>query len=172
MTNVHYNVFWIMGLSSSGKSTISEIILKNFPSFYLLDNDNFRKNYPNSFTREIRLLTCNDILMEAKELSKYHNVIVNKITPYEEIRKHNREVLGNHYYEIYCKCPIEILIQRDVKGLYKKALNGNLNNMIGISKEINDIYEEPINPDLVIDTTASLYDTEKLVVDFIKSRIG
>ena len=69
------------------------------------------------------------------------------ISPYRDVRAESRAEIGN-FIEVYCKCPLEMLIQRDVKGLYKKALAGEISNFTGIS----DPYEEPLNPEVVCET--------------------
>ena len=74
-------------------------------------------------------------------------VITAAISPYRETRDKNRELIGD-FVEVYAKCPIEVLAERDVKGLYKKALAGEIPNFTGIS----DPYEEPLNPEVVIET--------------------
>lgn len=73
------------------------------------------------------------------------------ISPYREVRAEVRAAIerdGAEFIEIYVKCPLEVLIERDVKGLYKKALAGEISNFTGIS----DPYEEPRAPDIVIES--------------------
>jgi adenylyl-sulfate kinase len=69
------------------------------------------------------------------------------ISPYREIRD---EIRGQHnrFFEVYVKCPLDTLVERDVKGLYRKALNGEIANFTGVS----DPYEEPFGPELVIES--------------------
>ena len=74
-------------------------------------------------------------------------VITAAISPYRDIRDQNRELIGD-FVEVYAKCSIEELTRRDVKGLYEKALRGEIQNFTGIS----DPYEEPLNPEVVVDT--------------------
>lgn len=167
-----YPVLWFMGMSGSGKSTVSDIVLQYFPEFHFIDNDSFRKKYPNSFTREMRIKTCTDLLHCAKEESSRHPVLVNKITPYEEIRSNNRRVLGTQYHEIYCKCPLSVLFDRDVKGLYKKALEGSVQHMIGVSLHEDDVYEEPTKPNLVLDTTQDISETTEQIITYVKRILG
>jgi adenylyl-sulfate kinase len=69
------------------------------------------------------------------------------ISPYREIRDEVRKMHGK-FFEVYVKCPIDALAERDVKGLYKKALAGEIKNFTGVS----DPYEEPLNPELVVQT--------------------
>ena len=69
------------------------------------------------------------------------------ISPYRAIRDYNREEIGD-FVEVYCNCPLELCIERDVKGLYKNALAGEITNYTGVS----DPYEEPLNPEVVLET--------------------
>lgn len=80
----------------------------------------------------------------ARELNKYvPYVICSFVAPYEEIRKKIKADIM-----VYVKCPVDMCIQRDVKGLYKKALAGEIKNFTGL----NGPYEEPINPDVIVET--------------------
>jgi adenylyl-sulfate kinase len=74
-------------------------------------------------------------------------VITAAISPYRDIRDQNRKLIGE-FVEVYARCSIEELTRRDVKGLYEKALRGEIQNFTGIS----DPYEEPLNPEVVVDT--------------------
>ena len=73
--------------------------------------------------------------------------IASAISPYREVRDEVRAMIGD-FVEVYVKCPIEVLKERDVKGLYAKALRGEIPNFTGIS----DPYEEPLNPEVVLET--------------------
>ncbi|HHF58560.1 MAG TPA: adenylyl-sulfate kinase, partial [candidate division WOR-3 bacterium] len=69
------------------------------------------------------------------------------VSPYREIRDEIRKEIGN-FVEVYVKCPVEVCIERDVKGMYKKALKGEIKNFTGI----DDPYEEPLNPEVIVET--------------------
>ena len=69
------------------------------------------------------------------------------ISPYEDVRRYNRERIGR-YVEVFCKCDLDTLVKRDVKGLYKKAIAGEIKNFTGVS----DPYEDPSNPEIVVDS--------------------
>ena len=71
------------------------------------------------------------------------------ISPYREIRDEIRQRIGN-FVEVYVECPIDVLAERDVKGLYKKALAGEIKNFTGVS----DPYEPPVSPEVLVDTSA------------------
>jgi len=74
-------------------------------------------------------------------------VLTSFISPYRDVRARSREEIGN-FIEVYCKAPLEALIERDVKGLYTKALRGEIENFTGIS----DTYEEPLHPEIICET--------------------
>ncbi|MCX7012226.1 MAG: adenylyl-sulfate kinase [Candidatus Sumerlaeota bacterium] len=143
---------WFTGLSGAGKSTLAREIeaalLERGLKVELLDGDIVRTNLSKGlgFSKEDRdenirrigfvshLLTRNDVV-----------VIVAAISPYRSVREENRKRIGR-YVEVYCQCPLDVLIQRDVKGLYKKALAGEIQHFTGIS----DPYEEPEKPEIHI----------------------
>lgn len=145
---------WLVGLSGSGKSTLAEKIVENLNSnrkkVQLIDGDIMREEIGGMFgyTREERVKAANVYRAMCKLLNNNGiNVVVAAISPYEEIRKKNRERIEN-YIEINVNCPIEKCIERDPKGLYKRALNGNEKNVIGIDEE----YEFPQNSDMEVRT--------------------
>ena len=96
----------------------------------------FRPEKETPIPFERNLLTRNDVV-----------AIAAAIAPYDEIRKENRRLIGS-YVEVYCKCPIEELVKRDVKGLYAKALKGEIKNFTGVS----DPYEEPLDAEVIVET--------------------
>ena len=90
------------------------------------------------------------------------------ISPFYHDRKKAHELLGNDFIEIYCQCDIEICEQRDVKGLYKKARNGEIQHFTGISSP----YEVPENAELVVDTgTLSIEDAVQQVMQYLEQNI-
>ena len=155
-------VFWFMGLSGSGKSTISTGVIKRveaeFPDvkWKLLDGDVMRGILGGEIGYSVpeRRKSARIMGMLANTLAEENiNVIVANISAFEDIRQIMRGYIEN-YNEIYCKCTIEACIGRDPKGNYKKQFKEGVKDFIGL-----DIpFEEPQNPDLVIDT-------EKLNVD-------
>ena len=74
-------------------------------------------------------------------------VLTSFISPYREVRAHAREEIGN-FVEVYAKCSLEVCKERDVKGLYEKAIKGEIKEFTGIS----DPYEEPLNPEILLET--------------------
>jgi len=143
---------WFTGLPCCGKTTIAkklyEILKKHGYKVEHLDGDILRKDLTSDlgFSKKDREENLKRVTFVAKLLTR-NNVIVlaTFVSPYEKRRQKIRKEI-NKFIEIYVKCPVEICIKRDVKGMYKKALAGKIKDFTGI----NDPYEEPINPDLVI----------------------
>ena len=145
---------WFTGLSCSGKTTISrrvaEELLKRGLKVEILDGDVVRTNLSKGlgFSKEDRDTNIKRIGFVCKLLSRNGVVAIGAaISPYREVRDYNRQEIGD-FVEVYCKCPLEVCIERDVKGLYKKALAGEISNYTGVS----DPYEEPLNPEVVLET--------------------
>ena len=145
---------WFTGLSCSGKTTVSkavaEELLKRGLKVEVLDGDVVRTNLSKGlgFSKEDRDTNIKRIGFVCKLLSRNGVVAIGAaISPYREIRDYNRQEIGD-FIEVYCKCPLEVCIERDVKGLYKKALAGEITNYTGVS----DPYEEPLNPEVELET--------------------
>ena len=150
-------VIWFLGMSGAGKSTIAcelEQRLKKLNySVKWINGDIFRKttSTPGSFTKKEILNNNYRIIQHCKELiDKSDFLIVSVISPYEQTRSFARESFGCRYFEVFVECPIDELVKRDTKGLYKKALNGQIDNLIGFSEK--SVYQRPRNPDIVINT--------------------
>jgi len=145
---------WFTGLSCSGKTTISrqvaEELRKRGLKVEILDGDVVRTNLSKGlgFSKEDRDTNIKRIGFVCKLLSRNGVVAIGAaISPYREVRDYNRREIGD-FVEVYCKCPLEVCIERDVKGLYKKALAGEIPNYTGVS----DPYEEPLNPEVLLET--------------------
>ena len=145
---------WFTGLSGSGKSAIADevakILIHRNMKVERLDGDIVRKSLTRDlgFSREDRDKNIERVTFVAKLLSRNGvATIVSFISPYREKRDTAREEAEN-FIEVFVKCSLEALIERDVKGLYKKALNGEIKNFTGVS----DPYEEPENPEIVVET--------------------
>lgn len=146
---------WFTGLSGSGKTTLSkrlelELRRRGIQKVELLDGDVIRTHLSEGlgFSKEDRDANIKRIGFVCKLLSRNGVVaIAAAISPYREIRDFNRKEIGD-FVEVYCKCPLEICIRRDVKGLYRKALAGEIKNYTGV----DDPYEEPLKPEVTLET--------------------
>jgi adenylyl-sulfate kinase len=145
---------WFTGLPSAGKSTASVLLAAELRArglkIEVLDGDAVRTNLSQGlgFSREDRIINVKRIGFVCELLSRNGVVaIAAVIAPYREARDYNRVKIGD-YVEVFCKCPLEVLIERDVKGLYKKALAGEVKNLTGLQ----DPYEEPENAEITICT--------------------
>jgi len=145
---------WLTGMSGAGKSTISGALMDRFHAagakVELLDGDIVRTNLSQGlgFSREDRDTNIRRIGFVSELLSRNGIiVVVAAISPYRATREEVRARIAN-FVEVHVDCPIEVLAARDVKGLYKKALAGEVGNFTGIS----DPYEPPVNPDVLVRT--------------------
>ncbi len=145
---------WFTGLSGAGKTTIADrletALRERGHDVEVLDGDVVRTHLSKGlgFSKEDRDTNIRRIAFVAHLLSRNGvAVITAAISPYRDIRDEAREMIGD-FIEVYAKCPIDVLAERDVKGLYKKALAGEIQNFTGVS----DPYEEPLNAEVVVDT--------------------
>ena len=144
---------WFTGLPCSGKTTIAKevkrILEEKDIDVELLDGDTVRAYIRNKdFSKEGRNKHLRYIALMARLLSKRNVVVLcSFVSPYRENRDFAREINDN-FIEVYVKTPIEVCIQRDVKGMYKKALAGEIKGFTGI----DDPYEEPDNPEVLVET--------------------
>ncbi|QNF33847.1 adenylyl-sulfate kinase [Adhaeribacter swui] len=149
-------VIWMVGLSGSGKSTLAKglefALHERGHLTQLLDGDNLRSGINNNlgFSDADRL---ENIRRSAETAKLFLNAglvtICSFISPTAEIRSMAKNIIGaTDFYEVYINAPFEVCAQRDVKGLYKKALNGEIKNFTGLDAP----FEEPQNPDLEIRT--------------------
>jgi len=147
---------WFTGLSGAGKSTISAIIEQSLRAagarVEVLDGDIVRTHLSKGlgFSKEDRDTNIRRIGFVAEMLSRHGTIaIVAAISPYRAVREEVRARIRN-FVEVYVECPIEVLAERDVKGLYKRALAGEIPSFTGVS----DPYEPPVNPDVVVNSSA------------------
>jgi adenylyl-sulfate kinase len=145
---------WFTGLSGAGKSTVSAIVEAELRQRGLrvevLDGDVIRTNLSKGlgFSKEDRDTNIRRIGWVCEVLARNGVVaIAAAISPYHEIRDEIRGKIGN-FVEVYMECSIAVLAERDVKGLYKKALAGEIKNFTGV----DDPYEPPVNPEVVCHT--------------------
>jgi adenylylsulfate kinase len=146
---------WFTGLSGSGKTTITNVLLKELrrrgTKLEVLDGDIVRQNLSKGlgFSKEDRDTNIRRVAFVADLLSRNEvPVITAAISPYREIRDEARALMNGRFIEAYVKASVEVCAERDVKGLYEKAFKGEIKEFTGVS----DPYEPPEDPELVIDT--------------------
>ncbi|MCQ6281448.1 adenylyl-sulfate kinase [Bacillus sp. EB600] len=171
----HSFVIWFTGLSGSGKSTVANAVAtrlyENEIRNYVLDGDNIRHglNKDLGFTEEDRKENIRRIGEVSKLFVDSAQVVLTAfISPFQADRQVVRDLLEeDEFVEVFVKCPIEECEKRDPKGLYVKARQGIISDFTGISSP----YEEPENPELVVET--NLYTIEECVdqvIAYLKSR--
>jgi adenylylsulfate kinase len=151
---------WFTGLPCSGKTTIADklalIIKEKGKNVERLDGDIVRKGLTRDlgFSKEDRDMNIERVTFVAKLLTR-NNVVVlaTFVSPYIARRQKTREEIGE-YIEVYVKASLEECIKRDVKGMYKKALAGEIKNFTGI----DDPYEAPPSPEIIVDTDVESVD--------------
>jgi adenylyl-sulfate kinase len=150
-------IIWFTGLSGSGKTTICSILMNKLKSdgysVEWYDGDRVREELKieSDFSKEGILKNNFEVINKINAVKgSVDFILISLITPFNEVRHYARKTFGKEYFEVYIKCDKDTLIERDTKGLYKKALNGELDNLIGFSDKL--LYEEPSAPDLILET--------------------
>jgi len=145
---------WFTGLSGSGKTTIAQHLEQELRRRGLkverLDGDIVRQGLTRDlgFSKEDRDKNIERVTFVARLLTRNDVIVLcSFISPYRARRDLSRQEIGQ-FVEVYVECPLEVLIQRDVKGMYRKALAGEIKEFTGIS----DPYEPPENPEIVCHT--------------------
>ena len=148
---------WFTGLSGAGKTTISDLVAPALREkglkIEVLDGDVVRTNLSKGlgFSKEDRDTNILRIGWVCEVLSRNDVVAIGAaISPYREIRDQIRNNVGR-FVEVYVEAPLEVLADRDVKGLYRKAMAGEIQNFTGV----NDPYEEPLHPEVVCHSDGS-----------------
>jgi adenylylsulfate kinase len=165
---------WFTGLSGSGKTTITNLLVKELrqrgSKLEVLDGDIVRENLSKGlgFSKEDRDTNIRRIAFVANLLSRNGvPVITAAISPYREIRDEARELMDNRFIETYVKASVEVCEQRDVKGLYAKARSGEIKEFTGIS----DPYEPPTDPELVLETESqSPEQSARQILDYLEEK--
>ena len=145
---------WFTGLPCSGKSAVAdraaEILKERGYKVERLDGDIVRQDLTRDlgFSKADRDENIRRVTFVSKLLTRNGVIVLTSfISPYIEVRARARREIGS-FIEVYTKCPLEICIQRDTKGMYKKAIAGQIKEFTGIS----DPYEEPARPELLLET--------------------
>lgn len=165
-------VLWFTGLPVSGKSMLADAVFeelkKNGRKMERLDGERVRQLFPKTgFSKQERIQHVERIGHLSSILVKNNiTVIASFISPYKESRQFVRKISTN-FIEIYLNTPLEVCEQRDTKGLYLRARKGEIQQFTGIDAP----YEEPENPDLVVDTiNTTTEENVKKIMKFLKNR--
>jgi sulfate adenylyltransferase len=163
---------WFTGLSGAGKSTTAGILvtklLEHGRQVTLLDGDVVRLNLSKGlgFSKEDRDINIHRIGYVASEIVRHGGaVICAAVSPYRAARNECRAMVGDdRFVEVYVNTPLEVCAERDTKGMYAMALAGKIENFTGIS----DPYEEPLDPEIVLDTVgASVEDNADRIIAYL-----
>jgi adenylylsulfate kinase len=150
-------VLWFTGLSGSGKTTLalklSSKLKKKGKKVKIIDGDEIRNSIHSTLTFSPKDIKKNNQLIAQlckKYIDRYNFILVPIISPFRDSRVSAKSLIGSNFIEVYIKTTLETVIKRDVKGLYKKALNGEIKNFIGIDKKVP--YEPPLFPEIIVNT--------------------
>jgi adenylylsulfate kinase len=165
---------WFTGLSGSGKSTLAQYLTPKLVALgkkvEVLDGDEVRENLSKGlgFSKEDRDTNIRRIGYVANMLSRNGVVsITAAISPYSSVRDEVREACQAAFVEVYVECPLEVVEERDTKGLYKKARQGIIKNFTGIS----DPYEAPSSPEVCVSTAdESIEESAQKILDYLRGQ--
>jgi sulfate adenylyltransferase len=166
---------WFTGLSGAGKSTTAEILtvllLEHGRQVTVLDGDVVRTHLSKGlgFSKEDRDINIHRIGFVASEIVRHGGVVIcAAVSPYRVARNNVRSMVGNnHFVEIFVDTPLDVCEQRDVKGMYAKARSGEIKNLTGI----DDPYEPPLYPEIVLDTVSSAAEKNaRLILNYLVER--
>ena len=165
---------WFTGLSGSGKSTLAQyltpILRERGTNVEVLDGDEIRENLSKGlgFSKEDRDTNIRRIGFVANLLSRNGCcAITAAISPYTELRNEIRGKCDASFVEVYVEAPLEVVEERDTKGLYKKARAGEIKNFTGIS----DPYEAPENAEVVVHTgNESIEESGQRILDYLEGK--
>lgn len=162
---------WFTGLSASGKSTATKHLESELAHFtrspiYVIDGDHFRKtiNKELGYTQEERNIASERIAYVAKILNDNGVIcLVSNISQDKDIRNRVRAIINN-FVLIFLDTPVEVCAERDFKGNYIKAMNGEMDNFVGVT----DKYEKPDDAEITIDTlSCSPEEAAKKIIEFL-----
>jgi adenylyl-sulfate kinase len=163
-------VIWLTGLSGAGKTTIARALRRELIAaghrVETLDGDEVRENLSRGlgFSKEDRDTNVRRIGFVARLLARNGVIVLaSAISPYQQSRddvRHTVESDGAHFVEVFVRCSLQVLVERDVKGLYKKALAGEIKHFTGVS----DPYEPPLAPDVIVDSSIESVDESAALI--------
>jgi adenylylsulfate kinase len=167
-------VLWFTGLSGSGKTTVAlglyNKLVQRGKKVKIMDGDEIRDSIHSDLTFSPEDIKKNNHLIAQlckKNIKIYDFILVPIISPFRASRKSAKSLIGNSFIEVYIETKLKTVIKRDVKGLYKKALNGRINNFIGIDKKVP--YEPPISPGIRVNTELdSPKESVNKIIKFLK----
>jgi len=165
------STLWLTGLPGSGKTTLARhvrtLLVSAGAQVEILDGDEIRRDlsFSDSYTKADRDANVRRIGFVARLLARNGIIaIAATISPYRAIRDEIRRLHETAFVEVFVDCPLAELLRRDPKGLYARALRGELNNLTGIS----DPYECPTSPELVVRTDVEdVNDAAQRIVDWL-----
>jgi len=166
-------LIWFTGLSGSGKSTIANLLEYDLHKLgyltYILDGDNIRHglNSDLGFSAKDRAENIRRIGHVANLFVDAGIIVITAlISPFEKDRKFVRNILGNkNMIEVFVDCTLEVCAERDTKGLYKKAVGGEIKDFTGVSSP----YERPKNPDIIVDSSKmDVEESVKLILKYLE----
>lgn len=171
-------VFWFTGLSGAGKTTVADRVVRILEGegwrILVLDGDDVRNRlhrhlgFSEAEIKENNRLIAGLCLRHQKG---YDAIFVPIISPYRESRRDARARIGANFFEIYFEADLQMVMERDIKGLYAKAQWGEIDNMIGYSPDLP--YEPPKAADLAINThTLSVGEAADLLLEFARIRMS
>lgn len=169
-------VVWFYGLSASGKSTLAynveKRLIENNIHTYTLDGDRIRHGLcvDLDFSYQHRKENLRRVAEVCKLFFDAGLVVLAAfITPYNNFREMIKNIVGEeNIFFVYCKCPVEVCMERDKKGLYKKALSGEIRYFTGV----NDPFEEPEYADLIIETNKiTIHESVEIVLESILKKL-
>ena len=148
-------ILWFTGLSGSGKSTVADGLRSGLTgrglSVLCLDGDEVRRDLHPKLGFSAADIRENNMRIARLCLDRrgdYDVIMVPIIAPFEDSRRKARDLLSPGFYEVYCDADVETVASRDVKGLYAKAKEGHIRDLVGFSP--GSVYEPPRNPDFVV----------------------
>lgn len=169
-------VVWFTGLPGSGKTTLATrlagILRSKGYRVEVIDGDWARKTISlgAGYTREERRIHLHRIAWVSRLLARNGIIVLcSFVSPYNDVRRMIREIVEEEapFILVYVKCPLEECIKRDPKGLYKKALRGEIKHFTGIS----DPFEEPENPELIVDTVENTVEENvSKILEYLRSK--